>query len=326
LEIFFARGDDASEEFHNGEDARGTVVALGNFDGVHLGHRRLLEEAAALASRDGLRPCVFCFRGHTDETLRPGEPVRYLTSVEERAALFEQAGMQAAIFEDFPRVCGMPVPEFIEKILLGRLRCGHAVCGFDYRFGRGGEGDANFLRDSLAGHGAGCTVVAPVTVGEQIVSSTLIRQYIEEGDMPAAVAMLGRPYSIRTPVVHGQGLGGTLGIPTVNQRFPAGRAIPARGVYVCECDFGAGLRRGVCNVGTRPTVSDTAEITCETHILDFDGDLYGRTVEIRFLRRLRDERKFSGIEELRERIMRDIESAKRFQITDNSACGRFLGQ
>jgi len=314
LEIFEANGADASEKFHSGADMRRTAVALGNFDGVHLGHRRLLEQTVSAALDENLRSCVWSFGTHTQNALCPDEPVKIITSTEERADLFERLGIQAVIFEDFPRVRDMEPAGFIDRILLGRLRCAHAVCGFDYRFGRGGTGDAGFLREELARRGTRCTVIDPVRVGGTVVSSTAIRRLIEAGDMESAAAMLGRPYSIRLPVIRGRRLGSALGIPTVNQRFPDGRVIPARGVYVCECDpgQGEGPRRAVCDIGTRPTVSEDIRVVCETHILDYGGDLYGRVVEVRFLARLRDERRFASLEELRAQIGRDIDAARRF--------------
>lgn len=282
-------------------------IALGNFDGVHIGHRRLFSMACSAA--EGIPdavPAVWTFTAlaKTD----PAIPA--LTTAEEKLRQFADAGLSYAILEDFDRVRDLSAERFILEYLLGRLHAAAVICGFNFRFGRGGTGDADLLRRTLADCGVPLTIAAPVMSGRAVVSSTRIRAAIADGDMESAAALLGRPFSICFPVLHGKELGRTIGLPTINQDFPAGHIIPRRGIYACRCFVEDRQYIGVANVGVRPSVPGDGHVNCETHILDYSGFLYGKSIRVEFCHRLRDERKFDSIEALKDAIETDASQTR----------------
>ena len=284
-------------------------IALGNFDGVHIGHRRLLQcarEAAGLIP--GCASAAWTFSALAKEN--PAVPS--LTDPQEKLRQFAAAGLEYAIFEDFETVRHCTAAEFTEEYLLGTLSAAAVICGFNFRFGRGGTGDAALLSRILAGHSIPLTVGDPVMAGCTVVSSTRIRAAVADGDMETAAALLGRPFSICFPVLYGNQLGRTLGLPTINQNFPAGHIIPCRGIYACVCTVDGRRFAGVANVGIRPSVPGDGHINCETHILDYSGFLYGKSVRVEFCTRLRDERKFASLEELKDAIEADIRRTRDF--------------
>ena len=284
-------------------------IALGNFDGVHIGHRRLLQcarDAAALIP--GCASAAWTFSALAKEN--PAVPS--LTDPQEKLRQFAAAGLEYAIFEDFETVRHRTAAEFTEEYLLGTLSAAAVICGFNFRFGRGGTGDAALLSRILAGHSIPLTVVDPVMAGCAVVSSTRIRAAVADGDMETAAALLGRPFSICFPVLYGNQLGRTLGLPTINQNFPAGHIIPCRGIYACVCTVDGRRFAGVANVGIRPSVPGDGHINCETHILDYSGFLYGKSVRVEFCTRLRDERKFASLEELKDAIETDIRRTREY--------------
>ena len=283
-------------------------IALGNFDGVHIGHQKLLRAARDAAGIAGCDCAVWTFTS----LVKSDASVPSLTTQEEKRLQFARAGMDYAIFEDFSAVRSMSAEEFVEEYLLHRLRAAAVVCGFNFHFGRNGTGDAAFLRDILVGHGVPLTVIEPVCACGGIVSSTRIRAALAEGNMESAAEMLGRPFSVSLPVLHGNALGRTIGLPTINQDFPAGHIIPAKGIYACLCHVGERICPGVANIGSRPSVPGDGHINCETHIIGYDGDLYGETVRVEFFRRLRDERKFPSLEALQSAIRGDIAAAREY--------------
>ena len=274
-------------------------IALGNFDGVHVGHARLLERAVRHAKEAGCVSAAWTFDGNPF-----GVP--YITSTKEKLELFEAAGIGCAIVCRFDAVREKSPAEFAD--MLASLGAVHCVCGFNYTFGAGGAGDADALRSLLGERGIGCEVADPVILpGDDLpVSSTRIREALAAGDVEAAARMLGRPYSFTYPVTHGNEIGRAIGFPTVNQKLPPDRAALKRGVYVCRCLGHA----AVTNVGTRPTVCDSDEVICETHIIGYEGDLYGVPVEVDFLKFIRDERKFASLDELKARLAADVEIAQ----------------
>ncbi len=289
-----------------GELPAGTVMALGNFDGVHLGHRRLLEETAARAKTAGLVPAVWTFE-------RNSHTPCFLTDRDERLRLFRDAGIAYAVLEDFDAVRNYTPQRFAEEILHA-LGCRETVCGFNFRFGACAAGDTQTLCRLMDGH---CFVCEPVVYGGEPISSTRIREALENAAIADVTAMLGRPFAFELPVVHGRMMGRRMQIPTVNQSFPAGMVVPAHGVYATRCSLpeeagsaGAKTYCAVTNIGIRPTFPDTRELTCESHLLDYGGDpLYGRTVRLELIAYLRPERKFDSPITLKAQIKRDIERA-----------------
>lgn len=298
--------------FHEGDgtDLPNTVLALGNFDGVHLGHRALLHEAVKKAAELGAVPGVWLFRAPPTDFLK-NPPTPHLSTLTDKLTIFRELGIRLAFVADFKEVGSYSPEQFARELLIENCRCRHAVCGFNYSFGYKGAGDPALLRSLFSG---AVSEIPPVKIGGLPVSSTRIRALLSDGNVAEASALLGREYSFRAPVLHGKALGRTLTFPTINQDFPPLAAIPKSGIYAVtvRMEGDPTLHYGVANVGNRPTVEVSSHTNCETYILDFDGDLYGRSVEIGFAKRLRDERKMSDIEELRAAIGADADAARRF--------------
>lgn len=281
------------------------VYALGSFDGVHTGHMALLSQTVELAHTLKAVPAVWTFE---DSSYKSDSERFFLTDTEQRLALFAKCGIEAVIFENFSSVRDMSPQDFAHDRLVLDCRCAGAVCGFNYRFGAGGCASPDTLRRLLSADGVPLCIAAPVLYDGDAVSSTRIRRAIEEGDCECAAALLGRLYSVRTKVVRGYQLGRTIGIPTVNQIFAPQQLIPRHGVYCAVCDTGCGIYRCVTNIGVRPTVSHGDAVTCESHLIGFDGDLYGRTVEVSLKHFLRPEHKFENVEQLKNAVMLDIKA------------------
>jgi len=281
---------------------RKTAVALGAFDGLHIGHRAVIRRAV----ESGFLPVVFTFRNDPMEVL--GGPVRYLTTVEERLCILESWGVQAVVMIDFAEVVNWPAERFVE-MLFQELRAQVLSCGNDFRFGRRAAGTVDTLREACASHGAVLHVTRSVLWQGETVSATRIRDALEKGDAKAAAAMLGRPFGFEFEVVHGNHLGRTIGIPTINQHFPERFVLPRFGVYATAVHVGGAVYGGVTNVGVKPTVGSDRALA-ETWILDFAGDLYGSTLRLELLEFIRDEQKFPNLEALRERILEDAAAAR----------------
>ncbi len=281
-------------------------VALGNFDGVHEGHAALIREAVAYAKAHGIKSAVWTFANGA-ATLPNKPDTQCITGVRDKLALIASLGVDLAFLEDFDTVRGLSPERFVNEQLIEKCGAVCAVCGFNFRFGAGASGNSETLRALMSPRD--CIVVPPVYIGGRLVSSTAIRALIESGDTEGAAGMLGHPFFINTPVVHGKHLGRTIGIPTINQNFPAGYVIPRNGIYACEVGIGGKRFPGVANVGIRPTIeNDTHQMNCETHIIGYSGELYGKDVKVSFFRYLRDEMKFADVDELGAQIRRDIEN------------------
>lgn len=291
-----------------------TAVALGNFDGLHIGHMILIDKIKEYAESDPMNyaSCVWMFAEHSANVLNSGYPVKYITKNDEKIEILNKKNIDYLVFQDFNFVRYLNPEEFIEKIIINYLNAGLAVCGYDYSFGRGGRGNAEFLRESLAEKNIRTVIIPPVICEGQVVSSSFIRDLIKTGDMPRAQKFLGRPFSINFPVVYGRQTGKKIGIPTINQLFPEGHIIPARGIYVCTCEVDGKIYRAVTNIGTRPTVNGDF-LNSESHLIDFDGDLYGRNIKVNFYLKFRDEIKFDSLENLKEQIQKDVEFAKKME-------------
>ena len=290
-------------------DAGPTAVALGVFDGIHLGHRAILGRAVELADARGLEGVACTFDPHPMEVLQPGRAPLPLTTLADRLALIGETGITTTVVIAFTReVAGMEPEAFVERALLGVLRAREVVVGFNHRFGRGARGDARLLEALGPRLGLGVHVVPPTTVDGVGVSSSEIRAALARGDLPRAARLLGRDYTVGGEVVHGAGRGQSLGFPTANIRAELPLPLPA-GVYVGRADIGSAVYPAVVNIGVRPTFGDSTSAV-EAHLLDFSGDLYGRRIRLTFVRRLREERKFPSVEALRAQIAADVASAR----------------
>ena len=286
---------------------RERVIALGFFDGVHLGHGALLRRAAEEAKKRGCESAVFTFDRPPKEVIT-GIPCPLINSPEDRAELVKRLyGIDEMImvpFDDEMRTT--PWDRFVTDILVGRYGAVHLVAGHDHHFGHRNQGSPELLREKCAELGLGCDIIPAVTIGGITVSSTHIRKLLEEGDVETARAFLGHPHVLTQTVGHGRQLGRTIGIPTANLVAPPHVLLPRRGVYAAKITLPDGRAfGGVTNVGVRPTVNNGQDVTVEPWILDFDGDLYGQAIRVEFFRRLRDERKFESLDALRSQIETD---------------------
>jgi len=291
---------------------RGGAVAVGNMDGVHLGHRRLIEVARELSPTAG----VLTFEPHPARVLRPELAPPLLTPLPRKLELLGELGLAAAVVHPFDRAyAATPAAEFVARDLAGRLGVTQVVVGHDFTAGRE-RARVDALRPLLAARGVALHVVDPVTADGLVVSSTKIREFVLEGNVEAAAELLTRPYDLDAAVVRGAGRGRGFGFATANLRTE--QLLPGNGVYLVSARLGAAEgaaeeRDGVCNVGVKPTVEAVGGVVAEVHLLDFDGrDLYGQPLRVAFRRRLRDERRFPSVEALREQIGRDVEAARAF--------------
>ena len=283
------------------------VIALGFFDGVHLGHGALLRRTVEEAKRRGVRSAVFTWAQPPKEVVT-GVPVPLINSPEDRAELVKRLygidEMLMVPFDDEMRTT--PWDRFVTDILVGRYGAVHLVAGHDHHFGYKNQGSPELLREKCAELGLGCDIIPAVTLDGVTVSSTHIRKLLEEGGVETARAFLGHPHVLTQTVGHGRRLGRTIGVPTANLVAPPHVLLPKRGVYAAKVTLPDGRAfGGVTNVGIRPTVNHGQDVTVEPWILDFDGDLYGQKLRVEFFRRLRDERKFESLEALKTQIQCD---------------------
>jgi len=290
-------------------DAGPSAVALGAFDGIHLGHRAILGTAVAQARQSRLGALVCTFDRHPMEVLQPERAPLPITTLDERLELIAGTGIDTTVVIPFTReVAGIEAKAFVQDVLIGTLKAHEIVVGFNHRFGRGARGDARLLETLAVPLGFRAHIVPALLVDGVAVSSSEIRTALHRGDLPAAARLLGRPYSIRGEVVRGAGRGRTLGFPTANVKTERPLGLPV-GVYVCRLLVGTREHQAVVNVGFRPTFGET-ELAVEAHVLDFAGNLYDEKVTLTFIRRLREERKFPSVEALREQIALDVAAAR----------------
>ena len=285
--------------------ARGLVVALGTFDGVHVGHRAIVAAAKKESTVSGTDTAVLIFSAspHGAASILP---------LRDRLCEFRALGVNLAAVCDFDELRTLTPEAFVSEILVEKLGAVAVFAGYNYRFGAKAAGDTDRLRALCAARGIPCFVTPCVEADGAPVSSTRIRALLAAGDVAAANRLLGYPYYLRGEVLHGKALGRTLGMPTVNQRFADGCVVPAHGVYYTTAEVDGTVLPAVTNVGTRPTVSAEDAVDAETHILHYGGDLYGKTVTVRFLARGRAETKFADAEALCAAVMRDIAAAEAY--------------
>lgn len=286
--------------------SRGTVVTVGSFDGVHLGHQAVLEEIARRAEAAGRESVLVTFEPHPLEVVNPQAAPPLLTTGPERREVLAQTPLDLAYFLRFDRaVAGMSPEEFVRLVLLERCGMRELVIGHDHGFGRGRSGDVETLRQLGAVYGFDVDVVAPVDFGDQHVSSSRVRRAVAGGDLASAARMLGRPYTVSGVVGHGAGRGRQLGVPTVNlSDVPAQKLLPPDGVYAVEVEWRGGRAGGMMHQGPRPTFADGRR-ALEANLFDFEGDLYGEWVRITWVKRLRDVERFASVEQLKEQMERD---------------------
>ena len=288
------------------------VIALGFFDGVHLGHAALLRRTVEEAAARGVTPAVFTFDRVPKEVIT-GIPCPLINSPEDRKSLLRRMfGIEDVImvpFDDEMRTTAWD--DFVTRILVGRYHAVHLVAGHDHHFGHKNQGSPELLMEKCAQLGLGCDIIPKVEVSGITVSSTYIRRLVELGQVDRANQYLGHPHVLTQEVRHGRRIGHTIGIPTVNLTAPPHVLVPSHGVYATKVTLPDGSSYlGVTNVGTRPTVANGSDITVETWLLDFDGDLYGQTIQVEFYHHIRDEVRFDSLDALKNQIQADAQSTR----------------
>ncbi|HZO60461.1 MAG TPA: bifunctional riboflavin kinase/FAD synthetase [Solirubrobacterales bacterium] len=289
----------------------GRSIALGTFDGVHRGHRGVIEAAVEGARANGLRPAVVTFDPHPLQVLTPGDAPQLLTTTGTKAALVAQLGVEELLAIPFTAELSQQTPEeFCEQVLAGALDARRVAVGENFRFGRGASGDAELLRARKEFE----TVVVPlVEYGDEPVSSSRIRELVSAGDVSAAAELLASPYRLVGDVMPGDARGRELGMPTINLGLPPESVIPAPGIYAGRAHgdtLGANVPAAI-SIGVRPTFEDAGDLRVEAYLIGFDGDLYGQTVTLEFLERLRDEVKFDSVEALQRQMRADVEQTEK---------------
>lgn len=294
------------------EALRGGVIAIGNFDGVHRGHRAVLDRALELAEARGVPALVLTFEPHPRSVFRPDTPVFRLTPAPLKARILEAIGFRSVIEYPFDREFSQrSAEEFVQSILVDWLHASAVVTGFDFHFGKGREGGPAFLMAAGKRHGFDVTLVdAFRDEGADVVSSSRIRSLLCEGDVAGAAGLLGYRFTVESEVIGGQKLGRTLGYPTANMALAPETELKA-GIYAVRFRRPDGsIRDGVASFGYRPTVTENGAALLETFVFDFSGDLYGEVCSVSFFGRLRDELKFDGLDPLVAQIRRDEEEAR----------------
>lgn len=294
------------------------MLTIGNFDGLHLGHRTMLKTVIERAHDLSGEAVVYTFEPHPRKVLYPERAPRLLTTFDQKRVLLEEIGVDVLIAEPFDRDFARVTPDqFVREYIHRRIRPLEVYVGYDFHYGRDREGSMRLLTQTGPRLGFAVTIIPEVTVGGRDVSSTRIRDLLAEGRVEEAAELLARPFAVRGRVVPGDRRGRSIGFPTANLRAE-NEVLPAAGVYAGELqvlddgDPPKGARfPAVLNVGVRPTFRDGQGFLAEAHLLDWSGDLYGRQVEIDFRHRLRGERKFPGVDALREQIALDAEEARR---------------
>lgn len=286
-----------------------TAVALGYFDGLHLGHIGVIGAALSQRESHGLKPAVFTF--NCDTTLPKFKSPEDIISFENKRELLAKAGVEYIYAPDFAKVCTLTDEDFVKKILRDTLNAGYACCGRNFRFGLGGAGTPERLRIIGAKYGIRAEIVEDVCLDGELISSTKIRELIRSGEMEQANRLLGYEWQFTLPVIHGAELGRTIDFPTINQILPETNVVPRFGVYQSFVNVHGRNYRGITNIGIRPTLEDSRGVICETHILNFSGELYGEKIAVSLVRFIRPERKFKDFNELKAQIERDIKASER---------------
>ncbi len=288
----------------------GAVVTIGNFDGIHLGHREIFRKVVDKARAIGGTSVVFTFVPHPLKVLNPEVAPRLLNTYEEKERLIEASCIDVMICAPFTGdLAQLSASSFVEEVLVSKVGLAHLIVGYDYAFGRGREGNVDFLHRKAKELGFSMEVLRPVAGEGTVYSSTLVRRYLAAGDVKGVVRLLGRHFTLEGRVIHGANRGQKLGFPTANL-LTEKETLPRPGVYAVKVKHQEESFDGVMNIGFNPTFG-TERISLEVHILDFDKDLYGQDLRVYFVERLRDEKVFTSVAELVQAIEQDIAVSRR---------------
>lgn len=310
--------------FHGTENAnilRPTVLTLGVFDGLHLGHQRIMQAVVERARAVDAVPTAITFDPHPRAVLYPESAPPLLQTLDQRLANFEILGIEQAIVIRFNReFAAQDAEQFLQNVVHERLQAKEVYLGKGFAFGKNRAGNIDLLRQMSARLGFFADEIPEICLRGARISSSKIRRLLAEGKVNLSRRMLGRPYGIEGQIIHGAQRGRTIGFPTANLK-PRNRVVPKFGVYATAALINGRWRRSITNVGVRPTFENESEPSIETYVFDFDGNLYGNVLRVRFLHRLRDEKKFGGIDELKAQIQKDTRRALLYfkrQGVDNS--------
>lgn len=288
-----------------------TAVTIGKFDGVHLGHRELLDRVIAKKSQ-GLSPTVFTFDKSPAEVFT-GMPVPSLTTMEEKIRIFEFLGVENLIVYPLTiETASIDPKDYITKILCKQMQMKYIVAGDDLSFGHMGKGDSNLIKNMSLECGYDTEIIEKIIIDGNEVSSSIIRDIVAKGDMEKAAKLIGVPYAVSGVVAHGRKLGRKMGFPTVNIEVTKEKLMPPFGVYFTEVSIEGKHYNGISNIGRKPTVTDSDTVFAETNILNFDEDVYGKRITVKLLKFHRNEIKFSSVDELMHQIDSDIEKGKEY--------------
>lgn len=287
-----------------------TAVALGNFDGVHLGHQELIREAVEQAEKDSVKSAVFTFSNHPSSLIPGVKAVKSILCDDRKVELIEDLGVDYLFDVPFTEeLRDMEAEDFVRELLVGRMNVKDAFCGYNYQFGARAFGTAEILEMYGDKYGFDVFEMPPFEIEGHVVSSSFIRLLIEKGYVSRIKNFMGRHYEIEGEVVVGNRLGKKLGFPTSNLELSDEMAAPPNGVYTTYCVFNGVRYPSITNVGVKPTVGDFDK-NVETHIFDFDKELYGKHITVEFLKKMRDEQKFDSLEELSDQIVKDCNDAR----------------
>ncbi|MFN4131903.1 MAG: bifunctional riboflavin kinase/FAD synthetase [Caldimicrobium sp.] len=284
-----------------------TAVTIGAFDGIHLGHKALIQETIKVAQNLGIKPTLLTFHPHPRLVLQPHLHMKLLTTLEEKIELIKKEGIENLVILPFTKTLAELSPElFVEKYLVDLLKTQAIIVGFNFQFGRGRSGNIDLLNKLGEKYGFSLKVLSPIKIEDKTVSSTLIRELLQKGEVAKASIYLGRPYTLRGTVIKGKGRGKLLGFPTANLYVPEEKLIPAQGVYAVWAFLNGTKYQGALNIGFNPTF-DEKNLSIEVHLLNYNSnqELYNKRIELHFVERIRAEKKFTSVEELKAQIQKD---------------------
>lgn len=294
------------EEIQNIEK---TVVAMGNFDGVHLGHQAIIKKAIADANNEEAKSGVFTFSNHPRNLIKSKENIKNIQYCQDKENILEELGVDYMFNIPFTEdIMRMPPEDFIKNILVDKLNVKEVLCGFNYKFGYMAKGDVDMLIKYGKKYDFGVHITKAYTIDDKVVCSTLIRKFIAKGDITSCNRFLGRNYTIGGKVVVGNRLGKSLGFPTSNLNIDKCMVSPANGVYVTKCIYNGVSYDSITNVGNKPTIGAYNK-NVETHIFGFNKEIYGKHIQVEFIDKMRDEIKFENVEELSKQIKKDCQNA-----------------
>lgn len=298
--------------FNSGQDSNcnRSIVTMGAFDGIHKGHKAILERVITEGKRLNLSPTLFTLWPHPKKILKQSSPLELLNSLDEKKEFLSAMGIEQLYIQEFsPNFSQLPAEDFIKDILVGRLQAKKVIIGYDHKFGQGRKGNIQVLRQAGSELGFEVEEITEQQIQKNTISSTQVRDYISNGNILQANEMLGYSYPISGKVIHGDQIGRSIGFPTANlQVLEPDKLLPKHGAYIVSVLIGNQSFRGMLNLGYRPTV-DGQSLRIEVHIFDFNKDLYGQNIKVELLDHLRDETKFESIDQLKAQLYTDKEEA-----------------